>query len=294
MTHFFTVAGMMLVFGLIPLFSLSIVGWSVYNIYQADHSAREIRRENEELNDIEEAEIFILEQELAEKDYLLSADPSYLDLHKELESTTNNYIDEAYSTATLDKEINALDKLEQLGDDYELNFDQIITAFQAGDRDEAVTLSLTVSDEKFERVHDLVEDLVFYSQAHLLEEIQKADHLVRNAIFTGVIGLLIFPFLAVLAYLNTSRVTQPFLVLINTVLSIKGGRFRPELLGTLPDRFGIFGMLARTLTHTAQQIQESEDILLGEITTLKEQLQESRQKKLVITSGQRFFKSDGE
>lgn len=281
-------------FGIIPLFSLSIVGWSVYSIYQADLSAREMRRQNEEITDIEEAEIYLLEQELAEKDYLLTGDPVYLDLHQDFEEITDDFVAKARSIAILDKEEKAVDRLEQLRDEYELTYSQITAAFQAGDKEQAVNLSLTVSNEKLERVHELVEDLIFYNQANMKEELQKTDRQVRSAIFTSVIGLVIFPFLAVLAYLTTSRVTQPFLVLINTVLAIKGGHFRPELLGTLPDRVDGFGMLVRTLAETAQQIKEREANLIGEITALKEQRKESRRQKLVISSGQRFFRQAGE
>ncbi len=284
----------MLMFGIIPLFSLSIVGWSVYSIYQADLSAREMRRQNEEITDIEEAEIYLLEQELAEKDYLLTGDPVYLDLHQDFEEITDDFVAKARSIAILDKEEKAVDRLEQLRDEYELTYSQITAAFQAGDKEQAVNLSLTVSNEKLERVHELVEDLIFYNQANMKEELQKTDRQVRSAIFTSVIGLVIFPFLAVLAYLTTSRVTQPFLVLINTVLAIKGGHFRPELLGTLPDRVDGFGMLVRTLAETAQQIKEREANLIGEITALKEQRKESRRQKLVISSGQRFFRQAGE
>jgi len=294
LTHFLTIAGMMLMFGIIPLFSLSIVGWSVYSIYQADLSAREMRRQNEEITDIEEAEIYLLEQELAEKDYLLTGDPVYLDLHQDFEEITDDFVAKARSIAILDKEEKAVDRLEQLRDEYELTYSQITAAFQAGDKEQAVNLSLTVSNEKLERVHELVEDLIFYNQANMKEELQKTDRQVRSAIFTSVIGLVIFPFLAVLAYLTTSRVTQPFLVLINTVLAIKGGHFRPELLGTLPDRVDGFGMLVRTLAETAQQIKEREANLIGEITALKEQRKESRRQKLVISSGQRFFRQAGE
>ena len=187
-----------------------------------------MRRQNEEITDIEEAEIYLLEQELAEKDYLLTGDPVYLDLHQDFEEITDDFVAKARSIAILDKEEKAVDRLEQLRDEYELTYSQITAAFQAGDKEQAVNLSLTVSNEKLERVHELVEDLIFYNQANMKEELQKTDRQVRSAIFTSVIGLVIFPFLAVLAYLTTSRVTQPFLVLINTVLAIKGGHFRPE------------------------------------------------------------------
>ena len=102
---------------------------------------------------------------------------------------------------------------------------------------------------------------------------------LQSAIRTGVISLILLPFLAIWAFGLASRITQPILTLTQGATAIAGDHFRPEVLDEIDDRHDRLGQLARALEHLAQTSQTREAELEAEIGSLREQLHETRRRK---------------
>jgi CHASE3 domain sensor protein len=280
-SQFLTVLNLMQVFFLIVVISIGIISWSLYNIFLADQVTKQMRRESQELTDVQEVQVYFIQEFLAEKNYVLTGDEKYIEEYNEYKEETRHYLDDARSFASTSSETVALDNLARVTENYNDNFDQIVETYKAGDHEEAIVMSQEASEEKLVAVHEQVNDMIFSGEIRLQEEVQEVDTTIRKAIYIGVIGLMMFPVLAVWAFLVSSRMTMPFLTLTNAVSAITGNRFREELLGNVEDRRDGVGLLARSLSKTAQQIEAREAALQVEIDQLSNELQDQKARRLV-------------
>jgi methyl-accepting chemotaxis protein len=282
-SQFLTVFNLLQVFVVIVLISLAITAWSLYNIFQADQVTRQMREEAHELMAVEAMEVYFIEEFTAEKNYLLTGDDKYIAEFNEYKEQTHHYLEEAQDHVATESDRVALANLERVTENYNDNFDHIVEVYESGSHEEAIQMSLEESEEKLGRVHEQVEDMIFNSETHLQEEVEIVDDRIRSAIFTGVLGLVMFPVLAVWAFVVSSRMTMPFLTLTNAVAALAGSRFRLELLGTVHERRDGLGLLARTLRKAAMQVEAREAALQAEVDQLAAQVQERKARRLVTS-----------
>jgi methyl-accepting chemotaxis protein len=266
---------------LIILLSIGVIGWSLVNIFRADQVTKDMRRESHELMDIEEMEVTFIREFLAEKNFILTGDEKYIAEYEGYKEETAQYLNDARQYSSPGWEQVALDNLAEETASYNDNFDQIVAQYRDGNRDEAIRLSTEVSNEKLEHVNEQVEDMIFHGETVLQGEVEEVDREIRTSIFTGVFGLILFPVLAVWAFVVSTRMTMPFLTLTNAASSIAGDRFRPELLGNLTERQDGLGLLARSLEKTAYQVQARHSTMQLEAEQLTDQLQDTKARRLV-------------
>ena len=114
----------------------------------------------EELDQIKLIEIYLLDQEIAKLAYLLSGDETYVVRHNELEITTNEHWELAVRLQTTAEEQSLLNALKQDHDAYEQTFATIVAAYQQGDRDEAIRLSLEEARVSLDDVQSRVNEFV--------------------------------------------------------------------------------------------------------------------------------------
>jgi methyl-accepting chemotaxis protein len=276
-----TVLNLIQVFVLIILLSIGVIAWSLVNIFRADQVTKDMRRESQELIEIEQMEVTFIQEFLAEKNFLLTGDEKYIAEYEAYKAETAHYLAEARTYGSPGWEQVALDNLAEETKSYNDNFAQIIEQYRAGNHEEAIRLSNEVSSEKLERVHEQVEDMVYHGETVLQSEVEEVDQEIRTSIFTGVFGLILFPVLAVWAFVVSSRMTMPFLTLTNAASAIAGNRFRPELLGSLMERQDGLGLLARSLEKTAYQVQARQSTMQVEVEQLANQLQEKKVRRLI-------------
>jgi methyl-accepting chemotaxis protein len=276
-----TVFNLIQVFVLIILLSIGVIAWSLVNIFRADQVTRDMRRESHELMDIEMLEVTFIREFLAEKNYILTGDEKYITEFEGYKAQTAEFLNDARNYSAAGWEKVALDNLAEETQSYNDNFDQIVEQYRAGNREEAIRLSTEVSNKKLERVNEQVEDMVFHGETVLQSEVEEVDREIRTSIFTGVFGLILFPVLAVWAFVISTRMTMPFLTLTNAASAIAGNRFRPELLGNLTERQDGLGLLARSLEKTAYQMQARHSTMQLEVEQLADQLQDTKARRLV-------------
>ncbi len=116
-------------FLIVILITTSALVMGILNMRQMGAETQDIVREAEKLIDLEEVQIDLLEQELAEKDYLLSSDPVFLEHHKEFEVLTEEVLAEAMSLAITAEDREAIALLEEEKDEYEETLAEVVALY---------------------------------------------------------------------------------------------------------------------------------------------------------------------
>ena len=129
------------------LFSLVIVligvvalGVTISNTMKISDSAKEIAAETDEASRLADFETTLAEMKIAERDFLLTGDPAFLDIREDHEHHALEKLNEATeATATGSHEHHALEGLlEQL--EAEESFHHVVELYQSGKRQEALQL----------------------------------------------------------------------------------------------------------------------------------------------------------
>jgi hypothetical protein len=113
---------------------------------------------------------------------------------------------------------------------------------------------------------------------------QKEFSLQINAkIRVVVVGLSTILLLGLIGYQIIAGKIRPLGMLTNAITSIGGDQYRPELLGYLTKQGDRAGKLARALDGLATSLDERDSGWKKQIEKLKQELYESRHKRLKIT-----------
>ena len=289
---FFHVVLTMLIFGLVPMISMGVVAWSAYDLYRLSQHIAVVDEQVHGVLLIEELDINLLQKSLLEKDYLLSGDQVYLDAQDAADLRIEAILGEVAHLSLTPREVELLATLDRLRGETNATNEQVVQLYQAGRLEEATEVSLNETASISEEVFQVMEDLAFYGEAALHQEALEIEALVAQTLLVGVGGLVLLPILGIAAYLLTSRITHPFLVLNNAMLAVRGGIYRPDLLGVLPFRKDSFGRLAVVLSERAEAIAAEEAALAQELAGLENRLREKRRRRLVVTAGQAFMRSE--
>jgi hypothetical protein len=179
-------------------------------------------------------------------------------------------------------------------EDEQALFDNIVVAFEQRQQTfQAMSSAMTAQDRaqmeslqsayrsQSQSMMQQVQDLVFLvTTKHLAKQI-RLNLSVVQAVKVSVACLILMPFLALWAFGESSRITQPILTLTNAVVAIEGNRFRPDLLADLAGRRDLLGRLAHDLEDLADTLSEREEILQQEVDDLREQLHETRRRRAI-------------
>src|SRR5215813_7232867 len=87
-------------FIIVVLIGLTGIGWNVFNINQMHADILDIAKEAEDVADVNDMQVYLLEQEVTEKEFLLTGDENRIAKFRELASTTDRYFDLALANAT--------------------------------------------------------------------------------------------------------------------------------------------------------------------------------------------------
>lgn len=132
-------------------------------------------------------------------------------------------------------------------------------------------------------LRNALRELIYAVETARQTALQTLAKNLQSAIRTGVISLILLPFLAIWAFGLASRITQPVLTLTHAATAISGDHFRPEILDELHDRRDGLGRLAQALEKLGNAAEAREAALEAEIANLREQLHETRHRKSALT-----------
>lgn len=174
-----------------------------------------------------------------------------------------------------------LDEFEAQRAAHNQTFEQLVAAIDAGNDDESAQLleaSLAENaalKEALSQVILLVED---ERRTALLEFPEENN----TGILISTVGITLLLILALVGYLSIAATTRSLRNLTNAVIAIGGDQYHPELLGRLLKRGGHAGRLARGLDKLARGLQERNAGMKAEVERLRQQLYESRRKRLKL------------
>ncbi len=267
------------VFGFILVCAVIIIGVSIYNIFLIDEGIVDIHEHSQRRTLYELIEFNLLQEELAERAYVLHADDEALARFEQASLTLDTLIAELRELTESESHLE-LDLIEHDREAIEADFEEVAALVDEGEVD------IQLLDEVFraeEGIDQQLDDMVFEADIALEEEVEAVSNQNQSAVLAGLVGLIIFPLLAIWAFLVSSKLTQPILSLTNAVVAAKGNRYRVELLEEALDRHDGLGKLAQAIDTMAESLSEQEAALQREVDTLNQQLHESRRRKMVLT-----------
>lgn len=200
-------------FAFVMVLGVLLIGLNVLAILWVDRQAGVIVKQGETLIEIEEAQVFLLAEDAAAQEYLLTGDSSYLVRHKEYETLADFHLNQAHRFQISATEQDLVDEIRRQRDVYLINFVEVTTLYEDGEVDEAIELALTVGDEAVQRVHEQVELYVAAATTTLTAEVAQIDTINRLFILLDAVFFGLFVGLAVFAFWVSNRVLRPIILL---------------------------------------------------------------------------------
>jgi len=196
---------------------------------------------------------------------------------------------EGHFTADLDyyeEDIALYEEVRALLDQHRESFAGVVESHAAGDVEGAVAGTLALQEEHEElqwTLHELIASL----DADRLDAAQTFPEDIAFALQGVSAATVAMLLLALVGYRVIAQMTRPVVDLTNAVIAIGGDRYRPEVLGRLLKRGGPVGRLARALDAFARAIEERDVTRKAAIGNLREELYQSRRRRLKISNPER-------
>lgn len=194
-------------------------------------------------------------------------------------------IADGHFTADLDyydEDIEFLADFRARLDEHRQEFRQVAGTYQPGDVEEA-TADITAVMEDNRDLQAMLDELIVRVDADRLEAAEGLPQDLSRAILGIGLALVAMLLLALWGYRALASLTQPVTDLTNAVIAVGGDQVRPELLDRLLRQGGPAGRLARALAAFAQAIDARDAALKQDIHRLRDQLVESRRRRLKLS-----------
>lgn len=204
----------------------------------------------------------------------------------EIDLILEDLLAEGHFTADLDyyeEDIALLDGFWTLLDQHRESFAGVVEIYESGDVDGAIEGILALREEH-EELQGVLRELIASLDADRLYAAQTFPEDIEFALWGVSAAVVAMLLLALGGYRAIAQVTRPVVELTNAVIAIGGDRYHPEMLDRLLKRRGPAGRLARALDAFARAIEERDAAQKTAIENLREQLYESRRRRLKISS----------
>jgi methyl-accepting chemotaxis protein len=256
-------AGFIAVGGLVGL-----VGWlASQRISDIGETLTTIVVVSEEVNEQSRLRTELLRQVEAEKNFLLSGDPKYVDLHRKLRRENDALIKAELGRAGVEGDATKTASLEALAEayrEYGQSFDEVIEMAHAQKTDAAIFHSVTRSSPKAERMLALSDELHAQHEARVRLEADRASATVRGAhlfmMGCSAAAMLIAIALGVLASRHVTRPVRQLCALLEDLAQGEGDLTR-RLPASRADEIGQmarwFNMFVEKLHGIVQQVAQS-------------------------------------
>lgn len=254
------------------------IAWARIDALSALEDTVSVHLREMELNEL--YYVFALEYGTETSSELQSIDEHYTEINQ----TLDDLAAEGHFTTDLDyyeEDIALLADFRSLLDDHQQTFSQVVQAYTSGDAESAQAL-MDVSEEENAELQEMLKELGIRLNADLNDAAQTFPQDVSFAIrgiSIAVIGMMI---LVLLGYRAIGRLTLPLLDLTNAVTAAGGDHYNNELLARSLHLGGPPGRFARLLDAFARAIEQRDAGLKAEMVKLREQLYESRRRRLKI------------
>jgi sensor histidine kinase YesM len=160
-------------------------------------------------------------------------------------------------------------------------FDKIVIAYQAGDKDQAVSLTNQLEEENG-ALKEALNELIVWVEQGRLAALKEFPEVASLAVRYATIGLALLLILALIGYQVIAASIRPLHDLRNAITAIGGDRYRLEIQANALKKGGPAGALARALNQLAQNLQQQNAGLTAETERLRAELYASRRRRLKI------------
>lgn len=232
-----------------------------------------------QLNELYYLYAIVYETPLSDEVEQVAANAAQID--QSLDDLATNYLNAEMGYS--EEELGLLNDFRVLLEEHRQAFDQIAQTYESGDADAAIEGIATIQEENDE-LQSMLSLLIASLDADRLEAAQAFPEGTSFTILGASVALVATLLLALWGYRAIARLTQPVVDLTNAVIAIGGDQYRPELLGKTLKQGGPPGRFARALDAFAQAIERRDASLKQEIDSLREQLYESRRRRLKISA----------
>jgi hypothetical protein len=201
----------------------------------------------------------------------------------------DNLVAEGHFTAELDylpEDISLLSEFRALLDQHHQSFNGLVQTYQAGQVDAAISGIVDIQEQNDE-LQGILDELIASLDADRLYAAGVFPEDIAFALLGTGIALIAMLLLALVGYRAIAQLSHPVVEVTNAVIAIGGDRYRPELLGKLLKKGGPAGRFARALDAFARAIDARDAAFKIEIDNLREQLYESRRRRLKISGPNR-------
>lgn len=271
--------------------SLIVIGWDVYNIWRLKSDIHGVVLHLEELDQMQEAEVFLVEQEIAELEYLLTGDESHLEKHKEFEEIADEHWSEAAAFQTSADELELLNNIKEDHDVYEENFARTVETYKSGDTEAAILLSeesSAVIDDVQQRVDEFVSNIERSMEANL----SRVDELTTLSLTIGIFTFIILAVESVIATSVTAQVLTPIVQLVDATKAIENETYDVTMLDEAAKRQDEIGGLARMFQNMAKTVYKRTQELKQQVQALKIEIDQTKRKKQVDEIAESDFFKD--
>ena len=207
----------------------------------------------------------------------------------QVEQSLDDLVADGHFSADMDyveEEIGLFNDFRTLLGQHRQAFEQMVQTYESGDAAATVEGLIAIQEENGE-MQGMLDELIADLDADRLEAAQAFPEEISFAILGAGAALIAVLLLALVGYRSITLLTEPVVDLTNAVIAIGGDQYRPELLGRMLKQGGPPGRFARALDAFAQAIERRDASLKQEIDGLREQLYESRRRRLKISTPDR-------
>jgi methyl-accepting chemotaxis protein len=234
--------------------------------------------------------IFSLKYQLPEdQDYnakIAEIDDQIYNLIQTLESQDAFNGSQIYTTDITEE----LDLFTSMLESHRETFSMVVSAYESGDEAEIESLVLQLQEEN-DALNTALRDLIILVEQDRQDALRAFPEDANIGVTFTAIGLALTLLLALVGYILLASYTRPLGRLRNAICAIGGNRYRQDLLGSLYKKGGSAGRLARALDELAVGLRQRNAGLEKEIDRLRQELFESRRRRLKINTVEKRIQS---
>ena len=261
--------------------STASVLWNVFNITRLNMEVGDIVREIEEVAEIEEVEVALLEQELAEMEFLLTDDRSYLERHEMYRISAEEHLARADELASSEEELQLLAIVRTNQTRYTESFNEVIALVNSQRLEEAKEHALTESDFIVHETHQAIEKYVSHAQQIVITNLTEVDQITRAATIVSSLMMVLFAIVSVIVTTITGQVIAPVLRLIDAARAIEEEEYDMAMLNEVTERKDEIGRLAKVFQTMSSTVQTRTNTLKNQVQQLRIEIDEARSLKQV-------------
>ncbi|MBN1661532.1 MAG: adenylate/guanylate cyclase domain-containing protein [Anaerolineae bacterium] len=253
-----TQSKLLLMVVIITLVSALAITSSLFGILALHDTAHEIEAEARALALAAQAQTYVLEQEIAVKNLLLTTHPYYKSQYNQFGDQIDDYVRTALSAADTVDRRDDLASLAQHQGAFAKAIAETEASFDLERMDAASRVAAVAAvDLEADRVQERLLSIIYKGDLALQALLDEANGLVALLLLVGIAGLVLLSGLVVAASIGANQVAEPMLHLTNAVVAFECNTYDPTLLAQFMRRRDETGQLVRAFDAMVRSITET-------------------------------------